>query len=88
MARKDISNKLMIFGSDRKDRGIPLFYGKGSCLKYTINACKLDWENLFDFYVEPPIAFRISILINVFILWAGWLKVNNINIFSFCLSEG
>ena len=54
MARKDISNKLMIFGSDRKDGRIPLFGGKRSCLKYTLNACKLDREeNIFDFYVEP-----------------------------------
>ena len=49
----------MIFGSDRKDGGIPSFRGKRSCLKYTINACKLDFKNLFDFYVESPIAFRI-----------------------------
>ena len=29
LARKDISNKLVILRSD----GIPLFYGKGPCLK-------------------------------------------------------
>ena len=62
---KDISNKLMIFGSDRRDGGIPSFGGKKSCLKYTLNACKLDWEeNIFDFDVEA-IAFKIKILINV-----------------------
>ena len=65
MARKDISNKLMIFKSDRKDGGIPTFGGKRSCLKQTLNACKLDWEeNIFDFYVEPT-AFKIKILINI-----------------------
>ena len=42
MARKDISNKLMIFECDRKDSGIPMFDGKRSCLKYNLNACKLD----------------------------------------------
>ena len=55
----------MIFRSDRKDCGILSFGGKRSCLKYTLNAFKLDWEeNIFDFYVEP-IAFKIKILINV-----------------------
>ena len=55
----------MIFGSDSKDSGIPSFCGKRSCLKYTLNACKLDWEeNIFDFYVEP-IAFKIKILVNI-----------------------
>ena len=42
MARKDISNKLIIFGSDRKDGRIPSFRGKRPCLKYTLNTCKLD----------------------------------------------
>ena len=52
----------MIFGSDRKDGGIPPFGEKSSCLKYTLTACKLDWEeNIFDFYVET-IAFKIKIL--------------------------
>ena len=65
MARKDISNKLMIFESDRKDGGIPSFGGKKSCLKYTLNVCKLDLEeNTFDFYVEP-VVFKIKILINL-----------------------
>ena len=51
--------------SDRKDGGILLFGGERSCLKYTLNACKLNWEESnFDFYVEP-IAFKIKILINV-----------------------
>ena len=55
----------MIFGSDRKDGEIPSFSGKRSCLKYTLNACKLHLEeNIFDFYVEP-IVFKIKILINV-----------------------
>ena len=55
----------MIFRSDRKDGGIVLFSGKISCLKYTLNACKLDLEeNIFDLYVEP-IAFKIKILITV-----------------------
>ena len=59
MARRDISKKLMIFESDRKDAGISSFGGKRSCLKYTLNACKVDWEeNIFDFYVEP-IGFKI-----------------------------
>ena len=54
----------MIFGSDRKDGGIPSFVGEMSCLKYTLNACKLDWEeNIFDFYVEST-GFKIKILIN------------------------
>ena len=58
----------MIFGSDVKDGRIPSFDGKRSFLKYTLNACKLDWEeNIFDFYVEP-IAFKIRILINIEIL--------------------
>ena len=64
MARKDISNKL-IFGSDRKDDVILLFGGKRSCLKYTLNDCKLDREeNIFDFYVEPT-ASKIKILVNI-----------------------
>ena len=55
----------MVFVSDRKDGGIPLFGGKKSCLKYTLNACKVDWEeNIVDFYVEP-IAFKMKILISV-----------------------
>ena len=58
----------MIFRSDRKDGVIPSFSGKRSCLKYTLNACKLDWEeNIFDFYVES-IAFKIKILINLTLL--------------------
>ena len=58
----------MIFGSDVKDGRISSFDGKRSCLKYALNACKLDWEeNIFDFYVEP-IAFKIRILINIEIL--------------------
>ena len=35
LTRRDISNKLMIFESDRKNGEIPLFGGKRSCLKYT-----------------------------------------------------
>ena len=55
----------MVFVSDRKDGGIPLFGGKKSCLKYTLNAYKVDWEeNIVDFYVEP-IAFKMKILISV-----------------------
>ena len=30
---KDMSNKLMIFGSNRKIGGVPSFGGKRSCLK-------------------------------------------------------
>ena len=60
-----IYNKLMIFGSDRKDSGILSVGGKKSSLKCTLNAGKLELEvNIFDFYVEP-IAFKIEILINV-----------------------
>ena len=33
LPRKDISKKLMIFGSDRKNDGILFFVGKRSCLK-------------------------------------------------------
>ena len=63
--RKDMSNKLMIFGSDRADNRIPSFGGKRSCLKYNLHACKLEWvENILYFYVKP-IAFKIKILINV-----------------------
>ena len=52
------------FRSDRKNSRILSSGGKRSCLKYTLNACKLDWEeNIFDFHVEP-IAFKIKILIN------------------------
>ena len=55
----------MVFVSDRKDGGIPLLGGKKSCLKYTLNACKVDWEeNIFDFYVEP-IALKIKIPITI-----------------------
>ena len=44
----------MIFWSDRKDSKILSIGGKKSCLKYTLNACKVEWEeNIFDFYVEP-----------------------------------
>ena len=67
----------MIFGSDRKDGGIPSFGAKRSCLKYTLNACKLDWgENIFYFYIEPiAIAFKIKILINVTLTVAICLTV-------------
>ena len=48
-----------------KNGGIPSFTGKRSCLKYPLNACKLDWEGkIFNFYVEP-IAFKTKVLINV-----------------------
>ena len=30
---KDMSNKLMIFGTKKKKSGVPLFGGKWSCLK-------------------------------------------------------
>ena len=33
LIRKDMSNKLMIFGSSRKEGGVPMFGGKRSCLK-------------------------------------------------------
>ena len=59
----------MIFTSDRKDGGIPLFSGKESCLKYILNACKLDWEErIFGFYVEP-IAFKIKMFIDGTLFW-------------------
>ena len=64
MAKKDVSNKLMIFRSGRKDGRILSFGGKRSCLKYNLNACKLDSENVFDFYVEL-LAFKIKILDNI-----------------------
>ena len=35
LARKDVSNKLMIYGSERKNGGIPLIGGKKLCVKYT-----------------------------------------------------
>ena len=55
----------MIFRSDRRDGGIQLFGGKWSCLKYTLNTFKLNWEeNISDFYVDS-IAFKIKMLINV-----------------------
>ena len=63
MAREDISNKLMMFKSDRKNREIP--FEKFNSEIYLLDACKLNWEdNLFDFYVDS-IAFRIRILIKV-----------------------
>ena len=63
MAREDISNKLMMFKSDRKNREIP--FEKFNSEIYLLDTCKLNWEdNLFDFYVDS-IAFRIRILIKV-----------------------
>ena len=49
--KKDLARKL-ILGGRRKEGRILLFGGKRSCLKYTLNACKLDLEeNIFKFYV-------------------------------------
>ena len=63
-----------MFGNDRKDSGIPLFGRKRSCLKYTLNACKLiNGKHLFNSNM------RISVLIKHHILFIDNSQANLTN---------